>query len=126
MSAHIWHDCKIHGHIPQASGSCLACDGGLGGCVVCGQWEGDIEDQDVCPGQKATHLVLGLPTDPEDRWLFAEPRSPEKMAEYRAEMIAEHGGPEGFKFTCDDCCLAPRCTLTWDSYNTNGDCLYGK
>ncbi len=38
--------------------------------------------------------------------------------------------PEGYaapqNFTCDMCTSAPRCTLAYDSYNTNGDCLAAK
>lgn len=50
---HVWHDCKVHGHIRNAGehSTCLSCEGGLGGCVVCGQWEAEL--QDVCPGAKA-------------------------------------------------------------------------
>ena len=50
---HVWHDCKVHGHIRPAGehSNCVSCEGGLGGCVVCGQWEADL--QEVCPGAKA-------------------------------------------------------------------------
>jgi len=50
---HDWHDCKRDGHVYGANPDrCLVCDGGLGGCVVCGQWEGMIVDYDRCPGVK--------------------------------------------------------------------------
>lgn len=29
-------------------------------------------------------------------------------------------------FTCDTCVFAPKCTLAFDHYNTDGDCLYRK
>lgn len=29
-------------------------------------------------------------------------------------------------FTCDECGFAPKCTLVFDLYNTNGDCLAEK
>lgn len=51
---HVWHDCKVHGHVnarDEFGNGCVSCDGGLGGCVVCGQWEGQLED--TCPGAKA-------------------------------------------------------------------------
>lgn len=30
------------------------------------------------------------------------------------------------KFTCDDCPARLSCTLSYDAYNTNGDCLAEK
>jgi len=56
---HVWHDCKVHGHIQPAGehSKCISCEGGLGGCVVCGQWEAQIED--VCPGVKQPAPVQG-------------------------------------------------------------------
>lgn len=29
-------------------------------------------------------------------------------------------------FTCDECSHAPLCTLSFDGYNTDGDCLLSK
>lgn len=51
-SGHVWHDCKKHGHVRPAGedSQCVSCEGGLGGCVTCGQWEADIEP--TCPGPK--------------------------------------------------------------------------
>ena len=48
--AHVWHDCAIHGHVLSTGERCHSCDGGLGGCAICHQWEGDIVDQDRCIG----------------------------------------------------------------------------
>jgi hypothetical protein len=49
---HVWHDCEIHGHVGSDPDRCHACVGGLGGCVVCGQWEGEIVDGDRCLGRE--------------------------------------------------------------------------
>jgi len=63
---------------------------------------------------------------------FMDPvaRTKKQLAEHRravllaAEKIAR--GPTPASFTCDDCELAPRCTLVFDLYNTDGDCLLEK
>jgi len=52
--AHVWHDCAVHGHPWTSEGNCPSCDGGLGGCVVCGAWEGEIRDYDRCIGVNPT------------------------------------------------------------------------
>lgn len=65
---HVWHDCKIHGHVGgmrdehgEYSGSgCLSCEGGLGGCVVCGQWEGMIAFAEACIGFNPHDRALPL------------------------------------------------------------------
>lgn len=41
-------------------------------------------------------------------------------------MVDECGYKPPIVFTCDGCSFAPRCTLAFDPYNTNGDCLYDK
>jgi len=65
----------------------------------------------------------------ENEWIRKEPLTPNQMAEFRKEQVKRAGEiikdvPE--KFTCDDCGLAGVCRLAFDSYNTNGDCLYDK
>lgn len=61
--------------------------------------------------------------DPNNKWLYKIAMSPAEVAE-RRKMMAEFN--EVDKYTCDDCSQAPICTLAFDSYNTNGDCLYEK
>jgi len=65
----------------------------------------------------------------DNRWLFKNPRTPEQMAECRKESVAE--AAKAVKnpptaFTCDECGIANVCTLAFDLYNTDGDCLYDK
>jgi len=48
---HKWHDCREDGHVlGSTAGGCRVCDGGLSGCSVCAQWEGEIAHQHLCPG----------------------------------------------------------------------------
>ena len=63
---------------------------------------------------------------PDDKWLFAEPWSAEKLAEYRKDLAVHHGGlPEVLQ--CDSCGLAGVCSLVYDPYNSPGDfCLLDK
>jgi len=67
--------------------------------------------------------------DTENPWLRKEPLTLEQLAAYRkaqVEQVAKvlKNVPE--KFTRDGCGLAGVCTLAFDAYNTNGDCLYDK
>ncbi len=67
--------------------------------------------------------------DPSNEWLWATPLTDEELAQARAEAIAKEsqsigGALDGY--TCDTCPMAPRCSLAFDSYNTEGDCLYEK
>lgn len=58
-------------------------------------------------------------------WLI--PRTEEELARVRARSIAhakEHD--YSYNFTCDDCGARFSCTLAYDLYNTNGDCLAEK
>lgn len=67
--------------------------------------------------------------DPADEWLWAVPLTDEQLAADRERIRSwhtEHFGPAPERFTCDDCAMAPRCSLAFDSYNTEGDCLYDK
>lgn len=59
-------------------------------------------------------------TDPKDKWLWITPSTFQEMAEIRGN---EH--PLGH-FTCDNCFLVSKCSLAFDDYNTNDDCLYSK
>jgi len=65
--AHVWHDCTVHGHVGGRhdedggyAGGCQSCDGGLGGCVVCGQWEGEIRDHGRCIGANPRRSLEGM------------------------------------------------------------------
>jgi len=65
----------------------------------------------------------------EDQWLRKEPLTQEQLSTFRKEQVERAGqvlktAPD--KFTCDGCGLASVCTLAFDSYNTDGDCLYDK
>ena len=51
------------------------------------------------------------------------PMTPEEMKALRDRMAAEH---DITVFTCDECGAAARCELSFDPYNTNGDCLAEK
>lgn len=67
--------------------------------------------------------------DPADDWLWAVPLTAEELTATRAAAVAyqaEHFGEAPDHYTCDGCPLAPRCSLAFDSYNTEGDCLYDK
>jgi len=63
-----------------------------------------------------------------DTWKV--PRTPEQLKEERNNSIANAfmGSLTRMtdRFTCDSCPRAPICTLAFDLYNTNGDCLYDK
>lgn len=63
-------------------------------------------------------------TDPNDRWLWKEPMTEIELLRSRLEII-ENQMYRG-KLTCCECGLANKCTLAFDSYNTNGDCLLSK
>lgn len=68
-------------------------------------------------------------TVPGNRWLLKVPRTPAQMKAFRKTVIArvaEITGTSPAKFTCDDCKIANICTLAFDGYNTDGDCLYDK
>lgn len=73
--------------------------------------------------------VIDRPTDPDNRWLWAQPLTAEQLAALRKRRVAiasEMRGEAPAEFTCDQCTLAPRCTLAFDAYNVDGDCLYEK
>jgi len=69
--------------------------------------------------------------DPKDKWLYDDEATSEQLAEQRVLAINGFGEPRmqmrpDIKFTCDGCGLANKCTLVFDSYNTDGDCLLSK
>lgn len=68
--------------------------------------------------------------DPNDPWLRKHPLTDEQLTEEREKMVSflvvEHGWCGDVKFTCDGCELAKTCTLVFDGYNTDGDCLLSK
>lgn len=51
---------------------------------------------------------------------WREPLTEEQLVEYRAWMIELDGDR---KFTCDDCNARHRCSLAFDEWNVDGDCL---
>jgi hypothetical protein len=67
--------------------------------------------------------------DPNDPYLYLVPLTTKELADERARAVAFHAAhfdliDEGF--TCDDCKTAPVCSLVFDGYNTDGDCLLDK
>lgn len=67
-------------------------------------------------------------TDPNDRWLYAADATAEQLVERRnrPHPSREPGVKPHGHYTCDTCAIAPRCTLVFDDYNTDGDCLLEK
>lgn len=68
--------------------------------------------------------------DPNNQWDWLNPMTPEELAEYRKQqiewarkLIVFGSTPE---FTCDNCVHANKCTLAFNAYNTDGDCLWEK
>lgn len=67
--------------------------------------------------------------DPSNEWLWATPLTDAELAEDRrtaVDLIAGMYDEAPNRFTCDDCPMAVHCTLAFDVYNTDGDCLYEK
>lgn len=63
-----------------------------------------------------------------DAWTREIPLRPAELIKYR-EQQNKHNDELGHhpeKYTCDECDRAPKCKLAFDSYNTEGDCLYSK
>lgn len=54
---------------------------------------------------------------------WREPLTEEQLVEYRAWMIELDGDR---KFTCDNCEAKHRCSLAFDEWNVDGDCLAAK
>lgn len=64
--------------------------------------------------------------DPSNQWLWAVPLTDAELAQARRASLEFLDWPADLRFTCDGCPLAPRCSLAFDPYNTEGDCLYEK
>lgn len=69
-------------------------------------------------------------TLPGDSWTFATPATAEELAIEREDAASQlrflsFENWDG-TFTCDGCIRAPICTLVYDLYNTDGDCLWEK
>lgn len=57
------------------------------------------------------------------------PLTPDELKQHRKNCVdfyIEEGHPFPFDFTCDHCELANICTLAFDLYNLDGDCLLEK
>lgn len=94
------------------------------------------------PGYAQGYTVAaeGMPTARLDieaqKWLHPGdpasngPRTPEVMTQMRREATAhmeqQAHAKQPIHFTCDGCGFAPLCPLVYDSYNTQGDCLWEK
>ena len=59
-------------------------------------------------------------------WERETPLTPEEVVTYRAEVVASQEGDPSTVLTCDTCPRANICTLAFDTYNTDGDCLAEK
>lgn len=58
-----------------------------------------------------------------DSIMLKEPLLEDELASIRQRMVEEYGVTE---FTCDTCPARYKCTLAFDPYNTDGDCLAEK
>ena len=61
-----------------------------------------------------------------DDLLRREPLTPEQLAALRMVEQRELGDDAPARYTCDDCPIAARCTLAFNSYSVDGDCLAEK
>lgn len=64
-----------------------------------------------------------------DDWTYRFERSERRLQVDRlkfAENIEERNLNPATVCTCDGCSRRRICTLAYDGYNTNGDCLYDK
>lgn len=66
--------------------------------------------------------------DPNDEWMWKTPLTPEELAglEEESRFHAKAEGIDFERYTCKDCSLRTLCTLAFDDYNTDGDCLLEK
>jgi len=88
----------------------------------------------VCQGRGENHLgkiLMATRDNMEslDRWLRVDILSPEDLVKDRAAAARFYrDNCQGVEpaFTCDDCWMPRACSLAFDSYNTNGDCLLEK
>lgn len=74
-------------------------------------------------------MNIDRPAVPPERLALERKRALELMREANVYLAAD-GDSDLFDveagFTCDKCELAPTCTLAFDLYNTDGDCLASK
>jgi hypothetical protein len=73
------------------------------------------------------HARGGAPFDYDPRWDLKRPRSMWELVQLRTKSINEYR--EGMivdEFTCDHCAQVSYCSLAFDIYNTDGECLYAK
>lgn len=66
--------------------------------------------------------------DPHDPWIYARAQPQHRLDVLRDE-VSRHCAKAGYPiavFTCDGCAMVTRCTLAFDPYNTDGDCLLDK
>jgi hypothetical protein len=62
----------------------------------------------------------------EDNITLKVPYTEEQLAKIRTEMLELGKAYNIESFTCDDCGARYRCSLAFDLYNTQGDCLAEK
>ena len=74
-----------------------------------------------------TKELLSSETLLDDPYTYARPRTEEELEAIRNE-IDDRMGEMGYSSgdTCNDCARRYVCTLVFDPYNTDGDCLYSK
>jgi len=60
--------------------------------------------------------------EPENPWKFKQPWGHQSLVMLREALTDLPLG----ELTCDNCATAPKCSLVFDAYNTNGDCLLEK
>lgn len=74
-----------------------------------------------------TMELLSSETLVDDPYTYACPRTEEELKAYR-DAIDAAAGADGYRAgdNCDGCARRYVCTLVFDPYNTDGDCLYSK
>lgn len=69
--------------------------------------------------------------DPENRWLWKIPLTDTELHELKLSVKNNVDGNYRYetdcdRYTCNDCPLNKKCSLAFDPYNTDGDCLLDK
>ena len=77
----------------------------------------------MLPQRQLNQTTVDNPTLPGDQWTYARP-----LTDVELGMLALQFNKEspGYICTCASCVRKTTCVLAYDSYNTNGDCLYDK
>lgn len=97
---------------------------------ACPVGHGEFEDN-----EEREHYLSEVATAINDHLsVTRDPYLQENRTEKETELLKQRsiatihaGGYEGeLNFTCDSCDLKHKCSLAYDFYNTNGDCLLGK